>query len=62
MHLYEHSSIILTSNKSPDQRAELMGDEGITTAIFNRLLHRVEVVKIDEYSHRMKQRTVFIST
>ncbi len=39
-----------------------MGDEGITTAIFNRLLHRVEVVKIDEYSHRMKQRTVFIST
>jgi len=55
-HLYERSSIILTSNKSPDQWTELMGDEGITTAILDRLLHRVEVVKFNDESYRMKHR------
>jgi len=47
-HLYERSSIILTSNKSPDEWGELLGDEGITTAILDRLLHRVEVVVNDK--------------
>ena len=55
-HLYERSSIILTSNKSPDQWTELMGDEGITTAILDRLLHRVEVVNLNDDSYRMKHR------
>ncbi|SHE87021.1 IstB-like ATP binding protein [Atopostipes suicloacalis DSM 15692] len=30
-HLYERSSIILTSNKSPDEWGELLGDEGVAT-------------------------------
>lgn len=55
-HLYEQSSIILTSNKSLDQWGELMGDEGITTAILDRLLHRVEVVHMNGDSYRMKNR------
>lgn len=45
-HLYERSSIILTSNKIPDQWGELLGDEGIATAILDLLLHRVEVVQM----------------
>lgn len=55
-HLYERSSIILTSNKSPDQWGELLGDEGIATAILDRLLHRVEVVQMNDESYRMKHR------
>ena len=55
-HLYERSSIILTSNKSPDQWSELMGDQGITTAILDRLLHRVEVIHMNGDSYRMKSR------
>ena len=47
-HLYERSSIILTSNKSPDQWGELIGDQGITTAILDRLLHRVEIIHSDD--------------
>lgn len=43
-HLYELSSIILTSNKSPDDWGNLIGDQGITTAILDCLLHRVEVI------------------
>lgn len=55
-HLYERSSIILTSNKSPDQWGELLGDEGITTAILDRVLHRVEIVHMKDDSYRMKHR------
>jgi DNA replication protein DnaC len=55
-HLYERSSIILTSNKSPEEWSELMGDQGITTAILDRLLHRVEVIHMNGESYRMKNR------
>lgn len=55
-HLYERSSIILTSNKSPDEWGELLGDDGITTAILDRLLHRVEIIPLNEDSYRMKHR------
>ncbi|MGM9978022.1 MAG: ATP-binding protein, partial [Clostridium sp.] len=50
--------IILTSNKSPDEWGNLIGEQGITTAILDRLLHRVEVIRgeEDEESHRMKHR------
>ncbi|HAJ3957479.1 IS21-like element helper ATPase IstB [Fictibacillus sp. Mic-4] len=58
--LYERSSIILTSNKGPEQWGELMGDQGITTAILDRLLHRVEVIHLNENSYRIKHRsTIF---
>jgi len=58
--LYDKSSIILTSNKGPDKWGDLLGDQGITTAILDRLLHRVEVIHIDEDSYRMKHRsTIF---
>lgn len=58
--LYERSSIILTSNKSPEEWAELVGDEGVMTAILDRLLHRVEVINMNEDSYRMKNRqTIF---
>ncbi|MED4352011.1 IS21-like element helper ATPase IstB [Schinkia azotoformans] len=60
-HLYERSSVIITSNKGPEQWVELMGDQGITTAILDRLLHRVEVIQLNENdSWRLKHRsTIF---
>ncbi|MCM3548747.1 ATP-binding protein, partial [Alkalihalobacillus clausii] len=59
----ERSSIILTSNKSPDEWGNLIGDQGITTAILDRLLHRVEVIHggEEERSHRMKNRKSIFS-
>lgn len=54
--LYERSSIILTSNKAPDQWGELMNDQGITTAILDRLLHRAEVIPLHGDSYRIKHR------
>lgn len=55
-HLYERSSIILTSNKGPEEWGELLGDQGITTAILDRLLHRSEVLHFNGASHRIKYR------
>lgn len=55
-HLYERSSIILTSNKGPEDWGELLGDQGITTAILDRLLHRSEVIHLEGESHRIKYR------
>ncbi|GAA0464185.1 hypothetical protein GCM10008935_19900 [Alkalibacillus silvisoli] len=41
--LHDKASIILTSNKGPSEWGELLGDQGITIAILDRVLHRVEV-------------------
>lgn len=55
--LYDHASIILTSNKGPEEWGELLGDPGITTAILDRIIHRAEVVHLSGESYRMKHRS-----
>lgn len=56
--LYDKSSVILTSNKGPQEWGELLGDPGITTAILDRLLHRAEVIHFNEDdSYRMRHRS-----
>lgn len=55
--LYDRTSLIFTSNKGPEEWGELIGDSGITTAILDRIIHRVEVVHLTGESYRMKHRT-----
>lgn len=56
--LYDKSSVILTSNKGPNEWGELLGDPAITTAILDRILHRAEVIQFrDDDSYRMKHRS-----
>lgn len=58
--LYGQASIILTSNKGPEDWGELLGDPAITTAILDRILHKSEVIKLDGESFRLKHReTIF---
>src|SRR4030042_2511773 len=45
--LYENSSIIITSNKSFDSWAEMMGDEVMTVALLDRLLHHAKIYNMD---------------
>ncbi|WP_338450674.1 ATP-binding protein [Niallia oryzisoli] len=52
--LYNNSSIILTSNRSPKEWTELLGDVGVATAILDRLIHRAEIVHFNDSSYRMK--------
>jgi DNA replication protein DnaC len=59
-HLYEQSSIIITTNKSPKQWAETLDDEVLATALLDRILFRCEVVKLSGNSYRMENRkTIF---
>lgn len=55
--LYGQTSIVITSNKGPEDWGELMGDSAITTAILDRIVHRCEIVNFhDNDSYRLKHR------
>lgn len=51
---YEKLSIIVTSNKSFESWAEMMGDSVMTTALLDRLLHHARVFNLDGESYRIK--------
>ena len=54
---YEHGSIVLTSNKSFGQWAEVFsGDSVIATAILDRLLHHSHVISIRGESYRLREK------
>jgi len=44
--LYERVSVIITSNKSFESWAEMMGDEVLTTALLDRLLHHARIFNL----------------
>ena len=51
--LYEKSSIIITSNQGVDRWAEMLGDEVLTTAMVDRLLHHAHIFSISGDSYRV---------
>ena len=54
---YERGSVILTSNKSFDEWAEVFsGDAVIVTAILDRLLHHSHVISIRGESYRLREK------
>jgi DNA replication protein DnaC len=61
--LYGQTSILITSNKSPEDWGELLGDQAITTAILDRIVHKCEVINFfNDDSYRIKHRqTIFDS-
>lgn len=59
-HLHEKSSIIVTTNKSPKEWAEVLQDEVLATAMLDRILYRCEIVKLKGKSYRLANRkTIF---
>ena len=62
-HLHEKSSLIITTNKSPKQWAEVLDDEVLATAILDRLLYRCEIIQLKGKSYRLANRkTIFENT
>lgn len=58
--LHDKTSIIITTNKSPKEWADVLKDSVLTTALLDRLLHRCEILKLSGESFRMKNRkTIF---
>ncbi len=61
--LHEKVSFVITTNKSPKEWVETIGDEVITTAILDRLLYHCEIIKLTGESFRLKNRkTIFGKT
>ncbi|MBF0410962.1 MAG: ATP-binding protein [Candidatus Riflebacteria bacterium] len=54
--LYEKASIIITSNKGFDCWSEMMGDEVMTTAMLDRLLHHARIFNLDGKSYRISRK------
>jgi DNA replication protein DnaC len=53
--LYEKSSIIISSNKSFELWAEMLGDPIMTSALLDRLLHHSKVFNLEGNSFRLQK-------
>lgn len=59
-HLHQNASMIITTNKSPDEWVNVLEDEVLAKAILDRLLFKCEVVKLSGKSFRLDNRkTIF---
>ena len=61
-HIYESTSIVITTNKIPTEWAKMLDDEVVATALLDRLMFRCEVVNLSGESHRVKNRETFFES
>ena len=54
--LYEQTSIIITSNKGFSEWTEILGEQEITTAILDRIMHYSEIFNLKGKSYRLECR------
>jgi len=54
--LHEQASIIITSNKGFEDWTELLGDDALTTAVLDRLVHKCELFNMTGKSYRLENR------
>lgn len=60
--VYEQTSFIITTNKTPADWAAMLNDEVLATALLDRLLYHSEVINLTGKSFRIKNRkTIFES-
>jgi len=58
--LHNKTSLIITTNKSPKEWADILKDSVLTTALLDRILYRCEIIKLNGKSYRMENRkTIF---
>ena len=58
--VYESTSFVITTNRSPAEWAKTLNDEVLATAILDRLLYKCELIQLSGNSYRMANRkTIF---
>ena len=58
--LHDRTSLVITTNKSPKEWADVLKDSVLTTALLDRILYRCEIIKLTGKSYRMENRkTIF---
>ena len=60
--VYEQTSFIVTTNKTPNDWAAMLNDEVLATALLDRLLYHSEVINLIGKSFRMKNRKTIFKT
>ena len=60
-YLHQRASMIITTNKSPDEWVTLLDDEVLATAILDRLLFKCEIIRLSGKSYRMNHRQTIFS-
>jgi DNA replication protein DnaC len=61
-HIYESTSIVITTNKKRTEWAKMLDDEVIATALLDRLLFRYEIINLTGESHRLENRQTFFES
>lgn len=51
---YEHGSCIVTTNKGFDQWGDIVGDQTLSSALVDRLVHHSDLIEINGHSYRSK--------
>lgn len=61
-HLYENTSVVITSNKGFDGWADILGDSVLATALLDRLTHKCQVLSLTDDSYRLANRKQIFET
>jgi len=59
--VYETTSFIITTNKSPAEWARSLDDETLATALLDRFLYKCQLIQLKGKSYRMQNRKTIVS-